>query len=271
MTIDPAGHESPRERRQRIFTRQRTRRRMLIISVTGGVIVGLAGVWALYPSGKRPVASTEVPLIRADDQPKRKRPSDPGGMEIPEQDSIVLNRSEPKVEQLLPPPETPLPRPAPVEPPTAAPPPEQANASPPPSAPNSTAAPMAAPAAAPAPSQTTPPATAAAPEPPPAPPARASERTARALAPPPMPAAKAYRLQLGSVRTPGAAKAEWERLKREQSDLLGPLDLTVARADLGRRGIFYRIQAGPVADAAAAERQCNELKRRGVGCILVKP
>ncbi len=86
-----------------------------------------------------------------------------------------------------------------------------------------------------------------------------------------MPVGKGYRLQLGSVRTADDAKAEWERLKREQGDLLGALGLTVARADLGERGIFYRIQAGPVADAAAAERQCNELKRRGVGCILVKP
>jgi hypothetical protein len=47
--------------------------------------------------------------------------------------------------------------------------------------------------------------------------------------------------------------------------------MSPTRVDLGDRGIFYRIQAGPVADAAAAERTCNELKRRGVGCLLVKP
>ncbi len=260
MMMEPAGHESPRERRQRIFTRQRTRRRMLIVSVAGGVIVGLAGVWMLYPSGKRPVASTEVPLIRADDQPTRKRPSDPGGMEIPEQDSIVLNRSEPKVEQLLPPPETPLPRPTPAQP-TAGAPPTAAAPAPEPSS------------ASPAPAASAGPPAAATPTPaPPVPSQPAPERTTRAAtAPPPTPTGKGYRLQLGSVRTPDAAKAEWERLKREQGDLLGALGVTVARADLGERGIFYRIQAGPVADAAAAERQCNELKRRGVGCILVKP
>ncbi|HEX7970398.1 MAG TPA: SPOR domain-containing protein [Stellaceae bacterium] len=265
MAVDPAGHESPRQRRQRIFTRQRTRRRMLVIAVAAGVVVGLAGVWALYPSGKRTVASTEVPLLRADEQPTKKRPSDPGGMEIPEQDSIVLNRSEPKVEQLLPPPETPMARPAPAEPPAPAPGPGAATPAP------SSAQPGSEPpssAAAPAPAPPAPPAAAA----PPAPTPSAPERTARAAAPPPpVPAGKGYRLQLGSVRTPDRAKAEWERLKREQGDLLGSLAFTAARADLGERGIFYRIQAGPIADAAAAERQCNELKRRGVGCILVKP
>ncbi len=269
MTIDPSAHESPRERRQRIFTRQRTRRRALTTAVVAGVLVGLAGVWALYPSGKRTVASTEVPLIRADDQPTRKRPADPGGMEIPEQDSIVLNRTEPKVEQLLPPPETPVPRPAPAEPATTSPPanaaaaPEPQGALPVPEAPSS--------AASPAPSP--PPAAAATPAPAPSaatPPA--PERTAHAAAPPTSaPAGKAYRLQLGSVRTPSAAKAEWERLRREQGDLLGSLGFTAERADLGQRGIFYRIQAGPIADAATAERQCTELKHRGVECILVKP
>jgi hypothetical protein len=47
--------------------------------------------------------------------------------------------------------------------------------------------------------------------------------------------------------------------------------VTVQRADLGARGIYYRIQVGPIADAAAAEHDCAELKRRGEGCIVVKP
>ncbi|HJT06358.1 MAG TPA: SPOR domain-containing protein, partial [Stellaceae bacterium] len=68
-----------------------------------------------------------------------------------------------------------------------------------------------------------------------------------------------------------AAKKEWDHLRGEQADLLGAMGFTAERADLGARGIYYRIQAGPIADAATAERDCNELKKRGVGCILVKP
>ena len=47
--------------------------------------------------------------------------------------------------------------------------------------------------------------------------------------------------------------------------------LATVRVDLGDKGIFYRIQAGTLADAGKAEQTCNELKRRKLGCILVKP
>lgn len=278
MSSDPADYESPRQRRERIFVRKRSRRRYVLIAGAIVLFVFSGVVFALFRHKGGPVVSAEVPLIRADEQPTRKRPSDAGGMTVPDRDSLVLNRAEPSVEQLLPPPETPLPRPTPPEPPAAAEPtPPQAAAPPGAAAPAPAAAPpqekpepASTPAAAAPPSA--PPSAAAAP---PSPAAPAPERKmARAAAPPP-PAApttvKGYRLQLGSVRTPEAAKKEWDQLKSEQGDVLGALGFTAERADLGARGIYYRIQAGPIADAATAERDCNELKRRGVGCLLVKP
>jgi len=42
------------------------------------------------------------------------------------------------------------------------------------------------------------------------------------------------------------------------------------RTDLGDKGTYYRVEAGPFADAAAAERLCGELKRRKLGCILAR-
>jgi len=78
------------------------------------------------------------------------------------------------------------------------------------------------------------------------------------------------RLQLGSLRSEDAARQEWERIKRKNSDLLGSLSATPVRADLGDKGIYYRIQAGPIADPAAAERICGELKQRSIGCILAR-
>ncbi len=80
-----------------------------------------------------------------------------------------------------------------------------------------------------------------------------------------------YRLQLGAVKTPEIAKTEWDRIKRQNGDLLGSLSVSVDRADLGARGVFYRIHVGPIADAAQAERLCGQLRQRGVGCILAKP
>jgi len=51
---------------------------------------------------------------------------------------------------------------------------------------------------------------------------------------------------------------------------LGSLSATPIRADLGDKGIYYRIQTGPVADPAAAERICSALKQRSVGCIIAR-
>jgi hypothetical protein len=49
------------------------------------------------------------------------------------------------------------------------------------------------------------------------------------------------------------------------------LSLSVSRVELGAKGTYYRIQAGPVADEAKATQACAALKSRSVGCILVKP
>jgi hypothetical protein len=72
------------------------------------------------------------------------------------------------------------------------------------------------------------------------------------------------------VRSEDAAREEWERIKRKNTDLLGTLSATPIRADLGDKGIYYRIQTGPVADQAAAERICSELKQRSIGCIIAR-
>ena len=53
--------------------------------------------------------------------------------------------------------------------------------------------------------------------------------------------------------------------------MLGKLTAAWPRADLGERGVYYRIQTAPISDGAAAERLCGELKRRNVACILIHP
>ena len=111
---------------------------------------------------------------------------------------------------------------------------------------------------------------------PPAPPAAAAPPQTKPAAAPatalaPSAVGKGYFLQLGAGRSAESAKQEGERIRQRQADLLGTLSLITPRVDLGERGTFYRIQVGPIADAAQAERRCNELKRRGIGCLLVKP
>jgi hypothetical protein len=82
---------------------------------------------------------------------------------------------------------------------------------------------------------------------------------------------KAYKVQLAAVRTNEAAQGEWKRLRGRNTDILGPLKLTVVKADLGAKGIFYRLQAGPLADETAARALCAKLKERRIGCLLVRP
>ena len=44
----------------------------------------------------------------------------------------------------------------------------------------------------------------------------------------------------------------------------------VQRADLGAKGVFYRVRAGPLADRTAADELCVALKARDVGCLVVR-
>jgi sporulation related protein len=72
------------------------------------------------------------------------------------------------------------------------------------------------------------------------------------------------------VRSEGVAREEWARIKRSNPDLLGRLTAVAIRADLGDKGVYYRIQAGPVGDPATAERLCGELRQRHLPCIIVR-
>jgi cell division septation protein DedD len=242
--------EEPQPRLRRLVT---TALGLLVMTLFGG------GLWFAYIHQARfsggDAAGGQVPLIRADERPTKVKPEQPGGMEIPDRDKLIYNPSRKVVEHLLPPPEKPMPRPAP-------PPQVQAEAARSPTGPA--------------------PAVPAAPEKPPAA-AQTAQAQQQAAAPPnkavqvppalpKQAAAKAggTRLQLGALRSEEAARQEWERIKHKNADLLGSLSASPIRADLGDRGIYYRIQTGPVADLAAAERICSELKQRSIGCIIAR-
>ncbi len=84
-------------------------------------------------------------------------------------------------------------------------------------------------------------------------------------------AVRAFRIQLGSLDSATAAAAEWRRLRRRHRDLLEALRPRVQRADLGAKGVFYRLQAGPLADAGRAKGLCETLARRNVPCLVITP
>jgi len=112
----------------------------------------------------------------------------------------------------------------------------------------------------------------AAPGPPAGPVPEKFPASAPSVAPAPVPPeAGAFRIQLGSLNSATAAEAEWRRLRRRHRDLLEALRPQVQRTDLGAKGVFYRLQAGPLADAGRAKGLCEALARRNVRCLVITP
>ena len=275
------------------------------------VVVGSAAAfgWMLlsWQAAPPPAAEPhELPLVKADPRPVKVKPEEPGGLRIDNQDKGIYARLAGDAadgavrERLLPPPETPPPpQPLPVaEPATppadeAAPPADAAPALPPlasapipvspmPGVPPTTVeapAPAAAapPFVAPPPPPTPEPApspTPATPEPA-APPAAvpAPQEPPPAAAPAPAPPAQSgdWYVQLAAYRSEAAARSAWSMLQDRHAAALGSLSIRVARADLGDRGVFYRLQAGGLADRDAAAAVCAQLKARDQGCLVVGP
>jgi len=76
-----------------------------------------------------------------------------------------------------------------------------------------------------------------------------------------------FRVQLASFNSGEKAGAEGERLQRRHPELLGNLELTVQSAEL-ERGVFHRIQAGPLT-YSQANSLCGALKRQNQPCLVV--
>ena len=262
--LEPIG--SPRGSGVPFRRIKRRGHRGLAVALALAVMALCAGaLWIAYELRRAPEPGAHAPLIQADNDPIKVKPGDPGGMEIPNRDRLVFNqKGDGTPEHVLAPPEAPLPRPAPEPPATPAPAHTQAQTSP--AAPSTTtpASPPATQPAAPAipawPGEARAPSTPNTPQ-------------QGVTPPPPAPAAngKGYRLQVASVKTEDGAKQEWERIRKQNADILGSLPYRADRVDLGDRGVFFRVQIGPIADAIDAERICSALRDRKVGCILVKP
>ena len=83
--------------------------------------------------------------------------------------------------------------------------------------------------------------------------------------------AQSFQVQLAAVRDEQAAAREWKRLQSRNTELLSGLKLNVVRADLGTRGVFFRLRAGPISERATAVALCKSLAKAKVGCLVVPP
>ncbi|WP_119303728.1 SPOR domain-containing protein [Dongia deserti] len=77
------------------------------------------------------------------------------------------------------------------------------------------------------------------------------------------------RIQLVSMPSEEAAWTAWKQLSGKYSSQLSGLTATVEPADLGTKGMFYRVQTGPFATVAAAQERCTAMKEAGLDCLVV--
>ena len=231
----------------------------LIIGVVAGAVIAGAAAWTVFGPGSNSGAP-RTPLIVAEPEPYKMRPDEPGGLQVENQDKLVYGRlsgvtPEPGVESILPPPEAPkAPEPDPV---------------PVPVEPEVVSAPVAAPPLSPEPE---------------------SVKVELPVVVPPTPVVTApavpvekqtlesmvaalsgdYLIQIAALRSEEAAQGEWDRVSARYPNLLSAYQAKIVRADLGERGIFYRLRAGPLVDRAAAESLCESLAAEKVGCLVVR-
>lgn len=238
------------------------RRTLMLLSVAALLVVFAGVVFLAYRQGSQQGVNGAPPVLRADGEPTKELPENPGGKKFPHQDAGVYNRiagegqAAGDGEQLLPPAEEPLtidsPAPsqqdrqaldrmaqaietAPVEPIEEAPveevPPQRME---------------------------TPPAAQE--------PAETQQAPVETTAPAPAPGG-AYVIQLAALRDEASARATFERMQSQYPDLLGNLTLDIQRADLGDKGVYYRARAGFM-DKAGATAICEQLQARGGSCIV---
>ncbi|MDP3416869.1 SPOR domain-containing protein [Falsiroseomonas sp.] len=219
-----------------------------MLAVAGGMLavvaVGAGGYWAVQRSG-----GGGVPVVEADPRPFKVRPDDPGGLRVPNQNALVLerpgNRQSPaqtgQPARLVPDAEAPnldllraAVAPPPVVPPRPVPRPAEA------------------PEAAPAP-------VAAAPEPAPAPtPAPRPLATGRVM------------VQLAAVTSEDGARSEFDRIARRAPDLFEGLSPVVQRLDREGQGPLFRVRTTGFADQDSARQFCEALRARNFACIPVR-
>ncbi|MCB1495329.1 MAG: SPOR domain-containing protein [Bauldia sp.] len=76
-------------------------------------------------------------------------------------------------------------------------------------------------------------------------------------------------VQVSAQRTEDAARSTYRSLQSRYPSILGPYQAAIIRADLGDRGIYYRVRIGPFSSGDAT-RLCNDLKSAGGDCILAR-
>lgn len=89
------------------------------------------------------------------------------------------------------------------------------------------------------------------------------------MAPATMAASGTYVLQIGAYKSETEANAAWIAFQRKHP-LVGGYATDIQKADLGSKGIWYRLRIGSFDNRAAAGALCDKLKADGGNCFPAK-
>ena len=78
-----------------------------------------------------------------------------------------------------------------------------------------------------------------------------------------------YRVQLASLTSETVAENELSKMKDRFSNVLNDFDLKIYPVNIEGKGMYYRIQAGPIKTSDEAKNLCNELIRLQKKCFVV--
>ncbi len=76
-----------------------------------------------------------------------------------------------------------------------------------------------------------------------------------------------WNIQISSAKDEKIAWNVWTQLKAKHAILSGQKPV-VLRADLGAKGVFYRLRLNGFGNKADAQDLCGKLKSRGVSCFV---
>jgi tetratricopeptide (TPR) repeat protein len=78
-----------------------------------------------------------------------------------------------------------------------------------------------------------------------------------------------WAVQIASADTEASAWSTWKKMQGRYS-VLKSKSPNVVKADLGTKGVFYRVRLGGFDEQAAAKQACAKLKAGGVSCYISK-
>ena len=231
----------------------------MMVSIAAIASFGSVVWWAHNQDVRAGGKGLEPLVVQASSTPTRVKPENAGGLVPPDQDKEVYNRIAPgavpsQPEKLLPGASTPRLPPSGLPVPAA--PKEEAR----------TPTPIQSAAATPA----TPPANAPTVTQAPTAPSTESGPSIASLIEGMSGSTGGWRVQLASAKSEDVAKSTWAKLQAAHGDVLANLRMQPTKVDLGDKGVWYRVQAGPL-DEKQAQGVCGTLKSRKADCVVVAP